>query len=84
MSGCDIKNHDDDPLKATKAVRDWLVTEALNTGPSANRIWSDFNDFNAYLYSKAVEEDGHSTVDELPIPEVIHHIGSWLENRENT
>jgi hypothetical protein len=81
LSGSDIKNHDDDPLIVTKAIRDWLVTEALNTGPSANKIWSEFNDFNAYLYSKAVEEEGHSSVDELPIPEVIHHIGSWLENR---
>lgn len=84
LSGSDIKNHDDDPLKITKSVRDWLVTEELNTGPSANRIWAEFNDFNAYLYNIAVEEDGHDSVDELPIPEVIHHITGWLDNQSNT
>ncbi len=84
LSGSDIKNHDDDPLKLTKAVRDWLVTEELNTGPSANGIWQSFNDFNAYLYNKAVEEDGHDSIDELPIPEVIHHITSWLDDYSNT
>lgn len=80
LSGSDIKNHEDDPLKAIKAIRDWLVTEELKTGPSANKVWSRFNEFNAYLYNKAVEEDGHDTVDDLPIPEVIHYIQLWLKN----
>ena len=84
LSGSDIKNHDDDPLKLMKAVRDWLVTEDLKTGPSANMIWTKFNEFNAYLYNKAVEENGHESVDDLPVPEVMHHIKEWLENQANT
>lgn len=80
LSGSDIKTHEDDPFKAIKSVREWLVTEALRTGPSANRVWTRFNDFNAYLYNKAVEEDGHDSVDDLPISEVMHHIELWGDN----
>jgi hypothetical protein len=80
LSGSDIKNHDDEPMKIIKVVRDWFVTEELKTGVSGKRIWNRFNDFNAYLYEKLVEEAGHESVDDVPIPEVIHHMSVWITN----
>ncbi|MGK0271890.1 MAG: hypothetical protein ACI88H_002556 [Cocleimonas sp.] len=79
LSGSDIKNHDDDPIKIVKVVRDWFVaTENLRTD-SGNKIWSKFNEFNAHLYDQAVEVDGHNHVDELQIIEVIRHMDDWLK-----
>lgn len=84
LSGSDIKNHDDDPAKIIKSVRDWFVTEELKSGPSAsgNKIWNEFNYFNAFLYDKCVEENGHKTVDEVPIPEIIYFMKEWLEKQK--
>lgn len=78
LSGSDIKNHDDEPVKLVKVVRDWFVaTENIRTD-SGNVIWSKFNKFNAYLYDQAVEIDGHNNVDELQIIEVIRHMDDWI------
>lgn len=79
LSGSDIKNHDDDPEKVIKAVRDWFVTNEAIRAHSGNKIWSQFNEFNAYLYDEAVEKDEHQSVDELEVIEVIRHIDDWLQ-----
>ena len=80
LSGSDIKNHDDEPIKVTKAVRDWFVTEALQTGPSHTKIWYDFNDFTADLEEKLAEE-GHEPEDfgEVPVSEVMVYMDRWIE-----
>lgn len=79
LSGSDIKHHNDQVDKAIFAVRDWFVTEELNRGDSGNRVWDNFNDFQAYLYDQVVEEDGHSSIDDVQIPEIIHHMKDWFE-----
>lgn len=82
LSGSDIKNHDDDPIKIIKSVRDWFVTEELRSGPpSGSKIWKEFNDFNAFLYNKCVEEDGHDSVEEIPVTEIIHLMKIWFTSR---
>ncbi|EGQ8234472.1 hypothetical protein GWA11_22335 [Vibrio parahaemolyticus] len=81
LSGSDIKNHNDDPATVVKVVRDWFVTNEGIRAASGNKIWSQFNEFNAYLYDEAVEKDGHESVDELEIIEVIHHIDDWLAQK---
>lgn len=80
LSGSDIKSHDDEVIKVIFAVRDWFVTEELKRGDSGNKVWSSFNDFQAYLYDEVVAKDGHESPDEVPIPEIIHHIDNWLKN----
>lgn len=80
LSGSDIKTHNDEVDKAIIAVRDWLVTEELKRGSSGIKVWDHFNDFQAYLYDEVVEKDGHLTVDEAPVPEVIHHMENWLKD----
>nr|MDC2856666.1 hypothetical protein [Ningiella sp. W23] len=78
LSGSDIKNHDDEPSKIVKVVRDWFVATENIRVDSGNKIWSKFNEFNAYLYDQAVEIDGHDNVDELQVVEVIRHMDDWL------
>ncbi len=78
LSGSDIKNHDDEPVKVVKVVRDWFVATESIRADSGNKIWSKFNEFNAYLYDQAVEIDGHDSVDELQVIEVLRHIDDWL------
>jgi hypothetical protein len=79
LSGSDIKNHDDEPSKIIKVVRDWFVATEDIRAASGNKIWSRFNEFNAYLYDQAVEVDEHDSVDELQVIEVIRHMDDWLD-----
>jgi hypothetical protein len=81
LSGSDIKNHNDEPIKIIIAVRDWFVTEELNTGASGSKIWNEFNDFQAYLYEKLVVECGHKSVDDVLVPEIIHHMTEWFNSK---
>ena len=37
-----------------------------------------FDDDYRQLLLALVEEDGHDTVDDVPIPEIIHHMNQWL------
>lgn len=82
LSGSDIKNHDDEPIKLTKAVRDWFVTEVLGKGPSHKKIWYAFNDFSADLEESLLAE-GHEQEDfgEVPISEVMMYMDGWFEGR---
>lgn len=84
LSGSDIKNHNDDPQAIIKSVRNWFIPEEMPRGPSGNKIWQAFNDFNAYVYEILVEEDGHSSIDDVEIPEILIHMREWLKNRGNT
>ncbi len=80
LSGSDIKHHNNQVDKAIFAVRDWFVTEELHRGHSGNKVWDNFNDFQAYLYDQVVEKDGHSSIDDVQIPEIIHHMKVWFES----
>lgn len=81
ISGSDIKSHNDEPIKMTKAVRDWFITEELRTGPSHTKIWYAFNDFSADLEERLLEEGyRHSDFEEVPIPEVMAYMDRWFEN----
>ena len=78
LSGCDIKSHDDEVNKIICSVRDWFITEELGRGDSGNMVWDRFNDFQAYLYDEVVEKDGHQSIDDVQISEVMHHMNSWF------
>ena len=78
LSGSDIKNHNDEPLKIVQAVRDWFVTTESMRADSGKKIWNLYNDFQAYLYDELVEKDGHESVDDVQIPEIMHHMTEWF------
>lgn len=79
LSGSDIKNHNDEAVKAVYAVRDWFVTEELKRGDSGLKIWDNYNEFQAYLYDEVVEKDGHKSTDDVQITEVMYHIEEWFK-----
>lgn len=78
LSGSDIKSHNDDPSRIITVVRDWFVATAGIRIKSGNAIWSKFNEFNAYLYDQAIENDGHESIDSLEVVEVIYHMDDWF------
>jgi hypothetical protein len=82
LSGSDIKNHNDEVFSVVKAVRDWLVTEELGRGDSAGKVWDRYNDFHAYLYDEVVETDGHDSIEEVQVSEIIHHMTNWCTSRD--
>lgn len=82
LSGSDIKNHDNEPSKIVKVIRDWFFTTEELRVDSGNKIWINFNEFNAYLYDQAIERDGHDNVDELQVVEVLRHMDDWLASTQ--
>ncbi|WP_306523709.1 hypothetical protein [Rheinheimera sp.] len=78
LSGSDIKSHANDPLNATKVVRDWFNAVLGRRLKSGNVIWQRYNDFQAYLYDELVENDGHHSVKDVEIIEIIQHMDVWL------
>ncbi|MEW8051112.1 MAG: hypothetical protein AB2809_12105 [Candidatus Thiodiazotropha sp.] len=78
LSGSDIKNHHDEVDKAIIAVRNWFVTEELQTAISGTAIWDIYNDFQAYLYDELVERNGHPSVDDVQVMEIIHYMKTWI------
>ncbi len=85
ISGSDIKHHNNEPMKVTKAVRDWLVTETLGKGKGSTQIWYDFNDFTADLEQKLLKE-GHTDDDfeSIPISEVMVYMDLWFAEMKKT
>lgn len=81
LSGSDIKNHNDDPVKIIKVVRNWFVPNEINRAPSGNAIWQEFNDFQAFLYDELVVTDSHESVDEVEVIEVISMMNVWFESK---
>lgn len=81
LSGCDIKEHKNDVSTAVIAVRDWLVNVDLKRAVSGDRIWSEYNFFQADLYEEVVVTDGHISVDNVQISEIMHHMKNWCKQK---
>lgn len=79
LSGSDIKSHGNDPIKIIKAVRSWFVPTEIKRAPSHNAIWNELNDFYAYLHEELVVKDGHDSIDEIEINEVVELMGNWFD-----
>ena len=84
LSGSDIKDHNDEPIEAVKAVRDWFTIESLPkmAPPSYTDVWHAFNAFTTYLEGD-LERGGHNPEDynSIPIPEVMSYMDKWLKVR---
>lgn len=78
LSGSDICNHDDNEQKAIDVVRNWFVPAHIARAASGNKIWLDYNDFQAFLYDELVEKDGHEAVDSVQIIEILTLMKQWL------
>jgi hypothetical protein len=80
MSGVDIKNHDNEPARVVRAIRNWFVeTAGLKgvVGPTA--IWNNFNDFTSDFYTRR-QSEGFSDEDlnMMPVREYTDFIKRWI------
>lgn len=81
LSGVDIKNHDDDPARLVRKVRNWfLETVGERDVDSGTKIWYEFNDFMASFYEQRRDE-GYEEADlqMMPVTELIRYMESWVE-----
>ncbi len=76
ISGQDIKNHQDDPEKAIKCVRDWLAKRTNKMIPSASIIFREFNNFTDSLPELCKEAKW--VVSELTFDEYSSLVSTWL------
>lgn len=90
INGFDIKNHNDIPEKLIECLRAWFSeTVGLRNLNSAAKIYSDFIDFNTYLFMKKMykyagehnsteaESFADSEIQQMTIPEYIDAIKEW-------
>jgi len=79
LSNSDVCSHNNEPEKAVRHVRNWLVQEAGADGVSGTAIWYAFNDFMADL-DKTLRQKGFRKIDinTLPLPELLQYMGNWI------
>lgn len=80
ISGLDIKNHGNDPIKLVQAIRNWFVeTVGLKDVEGPTAIWYRFTDFTSDFNARRLAE-GFSRADLniMPIPEYLRFIKSWI------
>lgn len=80
LSGVDIKNHEDDPIKIIRIARNWLAS--FVTGKSIDApavVWEKFNLFMQNFAEERMEQ-GFSKDDiyEMPTSEFTGYIKEWL------
>lgn len=85
LSGVDIKNHNDDPIKIIRIARNWLagfVTGKPTDAPAI--VWEKFNLFMQNFAEERTEQ-GFSKDDiyEMPVSEFIGYIKDWLLKNNN-
>ena len=76
ISGVDIKNHGDDPVRLVWAVRNWFVeTVGAQHPPTGTQIWYSFNDFLTDLFENRRERGfDKENLHMMPIPELIDYM----------
>lgn len=80
ISGLDIKNHGNDPIKLVQAIRNWFVeTVGLRDVEGPTAIWYRFNAFTSDFNARRLA-GGFSKADLniMPIPEYLRFIKSWI------
>lgn len=79
LSGSDIASHHNEPARVVVAVRNWLKNECKLDAPGPTAIWDSFNYFMADIHVDLLERGfSESDVKELPIPELIEHMQTWV------
>lgn len=85
LAGIDIKSHNDDPEDLIRAVRNWFVeTIGLKNVTPPSVLWNDFNEFMAdFDAERRRERFSEKDIYEMPVPEFIDHIRTWVEKKRN-
>ena len=90
INGFDIKNHEDIPIKLVECIRAWCSeTVKLRGLYASERVYSDFIDFNTYLFQQKMvkyykennttqsERFAKKEIEEMTIAEYIAEIENW-------
>lgn len=82
ISGLDIKNHGNDPIKLVQAIRNWFVeTVGLKDVDGPTAIWYRFNDFTSDFNARRLAGGfSKSDLNIMPIPEYLRFIKSWIRS----
>lgn len=80
ISGVDIKAHNNEPDEVVRSVRDWFVeTVGLRGVKTGTVIWWKFSDFTTAFYEAMIAKGSpERDIDQMPIPEYVDHIRSWV------
>jgi len=82
LSGCDIKNHDNEPIKLIRKIREWFIeTKNVKNVSGPTEIWNRFNDF-MYDFHLSCKEKGFSEedVDQISTGEFSLFVENWIQN----
>lgn len=81
ISGMDIKHHQNEPIKAITAVRNWFSATVRVEKPTApQKIWTEFCFFNDDFYEKRHNEGfSKDDIKEIPISELIDYMKEWIQ-----
>lgn len=80
ISGNDIEAHKADAQTLVRKVRNWFISQEIQGLPSANVIWTSFNEFESSL-EETLRTDGFDQADinEMPKSELIAYIKDWVQ-----
>ena len=79
LPGSDIANHRNNPATVVVVVRNWLKNECKIDAPEPTLRWDSFNFFMADIYVDLLERGfSKENVDDLPVPELIDHMQTWV------
>lgn len=83
LSNSDIVAHDDKPIEAFTAVRNWLNTEAALRADGPERLWGLFTEFMGDNDDDLIQR-GYSRrdIDRLPFPELMESMSRWVDARQ--
>lgn len=82
LSGVDIRNHNGEPIKIVRAVRNWLTSFVAEKIAAPSVVWEQFNFFMEDFYEQRTG-DGFSSDDiyAMPTGEFMGHIRIWLQSK---
>jgi hypothetical protein len=81
FSGSDIVKHNNDQETLIRAIRDWFGKVESKLFCGGKRIWLHYNDFQTYLFDVVVDQEGHKSVEHIPITEITLHMTEWLKKQ---
>jgi hypothetical protein len=80
LAGCDIKAHNNEPVRVVTVVKNWLVQEASAPSLSPTLIWSRFLDFTAATHVDLRNQHySIRDIEELPENELSRRMEVWLK-----
>jgi len=81
LSGCDIKIHNNDPQKAIRQVRNWLVSEAGIKAKGASYIFGKYTaDFQEWHYEKQLKNGfSEDDIQDYPTAELLAEMKIWID-----